>query len=101
MGNNSEFDRHNVDSIIDERTMREIYLPTFEAAVKEAHVGAIMGSYNLINGEHATQKGPLNNEILKKEWGVEGIAMSDWGATYDRVAGAQGALPLARHPRGV
>src|SRR4051812_35207146 len=51
MGNNSEFLRHDVDSIIDERTMREIYLPVFEAAVKEAHVGSIMDSYNLINGE--------------------------------------------------
>src|SRR5256885_15784006 len=54
MGNNSEFDRHNTDSRIDERTMREIYLPTFEAAVREAHVGAIMDSYNLTNGEHAS-----------------------------------------------
>src|SRR5579862_9073189 len=57
MGNNSEFDRHNTDSVIDERTMREIYLPVFEAAVKRAHVGAIMDSYNLINGAHATQNG--------------------------------------------
>src|SRR6267142_2810586 len=55
IANNSEFDRHNTDSIIDERTMREIYLPVFEAAVKEAHVGAIMNSYNLVNGSHATQ----------------------------------------------
>ena len=57
MGNNQEFLRHDADAIIDERTMREIYLPTFEAAVKEAHVGAIMDSYNLINGQHATQNG--------------------------------------------
>ena len=57
MGNNSEFDRHGTDSIIDERTMREIYLPIFEAAVKEAHVGAVMDSYNLTNGEHLTQNG--------------------------------------------
>src|SRR5204863_3776906 len=63
MGNNSEHDRHNTDSEIDERTMREIYLPAFEAAVKEAHVGAIMDSYNLINGEHATQNAFLNNQI--------------------------------------
>ncbi len=57
MGNNSEFDRHNTDTIIDERTMREIYLPVFEAAVKEAHVGSIMDSYNLTNGLHMTQNG--------------------------------------------
>jgi len=94
MGNNQEFLRHDADSIIDERTMREIYLPTFEAAVKEGHVGAIMDSYNLINGEHATQNGRLNNEIAKKEWGFEGIVMSDWDATYDGVAAANGGLDL-------
>src|SRR5246127_8924 len=63
MGNNSEYDRHNTNSIIDERTMREIYLPVFEAAVKEAHVGSIMDSYNLINGQHATQNDFLNNQV--------------------------------------
>ncbi len=94
MGNNSEFDRHNSDSIIDERTMREIYLPVFEAAVKEAHVGAIMDSYNLTNGLHLTQNGFLNNDIAKKEWGFAGIIMSDWDATYDGVAAANGGLDL-------
>jgi beta-glucosidase len=94
MGNNSEFDRHNSDSIIDERTMREIYLPTFEAAVKEAHVGAIMDSYNLTNGLHLTQDGPLNSDLAKKEWGFQGILMSDWDATYDGVAAANGGLDL-------
>src|ERR1035438_7512784 len=72
MGNNQEFLRHDADSIIDERTMREIYLPTFEAAVKEAHVGAIMDSYNLINGQHATQNGFINNDVAKKEWEFDG-----------------------------
>jgi beta-glucosidase len=57
MGNNSEFDRHNTDSIIDERTMREIYLPAFEAAVKQGHVRSVMDSYNLTNGSHMTQNG--------------------------------------------
>jgi len=94
MGNNSEFDRHNVDSIIDERTMREIYLPVFEAAVKEAHVGAIMDSYNLTNGLHLTQSGYFNTDIAKKEWGFQGIMMSDWDATYDAVAAANGGLDL-------
>jgi beta-glucosidase len=94
MGNNSEFDRHNVDSIIDERTMREIYLPAFEAAVKEAHVGAIMDSYNLTNGVHLTQNGYLNTDVAKKEWGFQGIMMSDWDATYDGVAAANGGLDL-------
>jgi beta-glucosidase len=94
MGNNQEYDRHNMDSIIDERTMREIYLPVFEAAVKEAHVGAIMDSYNLTNGQHLTQNGYLNTEVVKKEWGFDGIIMSDWDATYDGVAAANGGLDL-------
>jgi len=94
MGNNSEFDRHNTDSIIDERTMREIYLPVFEAAVKEARVGAIMDSYNLTNGVHLTQNGYLNTEVAKREWGFNGIMMSDWLATYDGVAAANGGLDL-------
>ncbi|MBZ5547889.1 MAG: glycoside hydrolase family 3 C-terminal domain-containing protein [Acidobacteriia bacterium] len=94
MGNNQEFLRHDADSIIDERTMREIYLPTFEAAVKEAHVGAIMDSYNLINGQHATQNGYLNNDVAKKDWGFEGIIMSDWDSTYDGVGAANGGLDL-------
>ncbi len=94
IGNNQEFLRHDGDSIIDERTVREIYLPTFEAAVKEAHVGAIMDSYNLINGQHATENGALNNDLAKKEWGFDGIIMSDWDATYDGVAAANGGLDL-------
>ena len=94
MGNNSEFDRHNTDSIIDERTMREIYLPAFEAAVKEAHVGSVMDSYNLTNGLHMTQNGFLNTDVTKKEWGFAGIMMSDWDATYDGVAAANGGLDL-------
>ena len=94
MANNSEFDRHNTDAIIDERTMREIYLPAFEAAVKEAHVGAVMNSYNLVNGVHATQNEMLDTEILKKEWGFQGVLMSDWFSTYDGVAAANNGLDL-------
>ena len=94
LGNNQEYDRHNIDSIIDERTMREIYLPVFEAAVKEAHVGAIMDSYNLTNGLHMTQNGFLNNDVVKKEWGFTGIIMSDWDSTYDGVGAANGGLDL-------
>src|SRR5437763_12696837 len=100
MGNNSEFDRHNIDSIIDERTMREIYLPTFEAGVKEAHVGAIMDSYNLTNGAHMTQNVPLNIGIAKKEWGFDAIMMSDWTSTYDALAVANRGGELAS-PFGV
>lgn len=92
--NNSEYDRHDIDETIDERALREIYLPAFEAAVKEGDVGSVMDSYNLINGEHATQNGFLNNQVLKNEWGFRGILMSDWDATYDSVAAANGGLDL-------
>jgi beta-glucosidase len=94
MGNNSEFDRHRVNSQIDERTLREIYLPIFEAAVKEAKVGAIMDSYNLVNGQHMTQNGILNTDVVRTDWGFRGIVMSDWSATYDAVAAANGGLDL-------
>ena len=92
--NNSEFDRHNADAVVDERTMREIYLPAFEAAVKQGDVGAVMDSYNLVNGVHATQNGILNQKILKGEWGFQGVLMSDWVATYDGVAAANNGLDL-------
>jgi beta-glucosidase len=92
--NNSEYDRHRINTVIDERTLREIYLPAFEAAVKQGQVGAVMDSYNRINGEYATQNAFLNNRILRQEWGFQGILMSDWGATYDGVAAANGGLDL-------
>ena len=90
--NNSEYHRRQINAIIDERTLREIYLPAFEAAVKEGHVGAVMDSYNLINGEHATQNTYLNTDVLKKDWGFRGILMSDWGATHDGIAAANSGL---------
>jgi len=101
LGNNSEFDRHNTDSIIDERTLREIYLPAFEAAVKEAHVGAIMDSYNLTNGQHMSQNKYLLTDVVKKEWGFDGLIMSDWSATYDGIeatnAGQDLEMPSGLH----
>ena len=93
-GNNSEFARNTLSSNIDERTLHEIYLPAFEASVKEARVGAVMDAYNLINGVHMTQNNHLNNEILKKEWAFDGILMSDWEATHDGVAAAMNGLDL-------
>lgn len=94
LANNSEFDRHNSGLIVDERALREIYLPAFEAAVKQAQVGAIMDSYNLVNGLHMTQNGRFNTEVARKEWGFDGIMMSDWVATYDAVGAANGGLDL-------
>ncbi|MFZ0394094.1 MAG: glycoside hydrolase family 3 C-terminal domain-containing protein, partial [Terracidiphilus sp.] len=92
--NNQEYSRHDTDVEVDERTMREIYLPSFEAAVTKGHVDAVMDSYNLINGQHATQNEFLNLKVLKGEWGFQGILMSDWDATYDGVAAANNGLDL-------
>ena len=92
--NNQEWDRNNVSSDVDERTLQEIYLPAFKAAVTEAKAGAVMNSYNLLNNIHATQNGHLNIDILKKSWGFNGILMSDWDATYDGIAAANNGLDL-------
>ncbi|WP_298155211.1 glycoside hydrolase family 3 protein [Flavobacterium sp.] len=92
--NNQEWDRNNVSSDMDDRTLREIYLPAFKMAVQEGKAGAVMNSYNLVNGQHATQNGHLNNDILKGEWQFDGMLMSDWVATYDGVAAASGGLDL-------
>ena len=92
--NDQEFNRHNASVDIDERTMREIYLPAFEAAVTKAHVDAVMDSYNLVNGVHATQNNFLNVKVLKGEWGFQGVLMSDWDATYDGVASVNNGLDL-------
>jgi beta-glucosidase len=94
LGNNSEYLRHDTDSVIDERTLREIYMPVFEAAVKKAHVGAIMDSYNLTNGEHMTQNKYLNVTVAKDQWHFPGLIMSDWVATYDTAAAANAGLDL-------
>ncbi len=92
--NDEEYNRHNVSVEVDERTMREIYLPAFEAAVTKGHVDAVMNSYNLLNGVHATQNEFLNLKVLKGDWGFKGILMSDWDATYDGVAAANNGLDL-------
>lgn len=93
-GNNQEWDRNNVSSDIDERTLQEIYLPAFKAAVQEAGAGSVMTSYNLVNGVYASQNVHLNNEILKRDWGFDGFVMSDWSSTYDAVGAANGGLDL-------
>ncbi|BDI30435.1 beta-glucosidase [Capsulimonas corticalis] len=80
--NNEEVDRGEVDVRVGDRALREIYLPAFEAAVREGHVWTIMSSYNRINGYHATANWYLLTEILKNEWGFDGLVMSDWGAVH-------------------
>jgi beta-glucosidase len=92
--NNMEYGRLDHSSDVDERTLREIYLPAFESSVKEAKAGAVMDAYNLVNGVHMTENNTLNNVILKKEWGFDGILMSDWVATHDGIAAANAGLDL-------
>ncbi len=92
--NNQEWDRNNVSSDIDERTLHEIYLPVFKAAIQKAKAGSVMDSYNPVNGVHATQNGYLNNTVLRDMWGFDGVVMSDWSATYDGVEAANGGLDL-------
>ncbi len=92
--NNQEWNRHHVSSDVDERTLHEIYLPAFRAAVEEAQVGSLMASYNLINSVHATENTYLNIDVLRNMWGFEGILMSDWTATYSAINSANGGLDL-------
>ena len=93
-GNNQEYDRHNGSSDIDERTLNEIYLPAFRKAVQEAHTGAVMSSYNLVNSVHMTENKALIKDLLRDEWGFDGIFMSDWTATYSSICSANNGLDL-------
>jgi beta-glucosidase len=79
---------------VDERTLREIYLPAFEKAVKKAKPWTVMCSYNKVNGTFASEHRYLLTDILKNEWGFEGLVVSDWGAVRDRVAALKGGLDL-------
>ena len=92
--NSQEHRRMSSSSDADERTMREIYFPPFEMAVKEAQPWTVMCSYNRINGVYASENPWLLTEVLRKEWGFEGYVMSDWGAVSDRVAGVAAGLDL-------
>jgi len=82
--NNQEYKRQNGDSMIDGRTYHEIYLTPFEYAVKEGKVGTVMCSYNKINGIHASDNKELLTDILRTDWGFEGLVMTDWGAMHDK-----------------
>lgn len=81
--NNSETYRHTTEPVVDDRTLYEIYLPAFKAAVVEGGAWSIMGAYNLFRGEHACHNDLLLNKILKGEWGFDGAVISDWGGTHD------------------
>jgi beta-glucosidase len=92
--NNQETERTTIDVQADERTMREIYLPHFEAAVKEAGVQTVMCSYNKLNGPWACENPWLLRELLKKEWGFRGLVVSDWGATHSAGPALNAGLDL-------
>ena len=92
--NNQETNRFSVSEDVDERTLREIYLPAFETCVKKAAPTTIMCSYNAINGELSSQNKWLLKDLLRDEWGFKGLVMSDWGAVYDRVKGIKADLSL-------
>lgn len=92
--NNQEIERMTGSSDIDERTLHEIYLPAFEAAVKQGDVGSVMCSYNKVNGVHGCEHPELLTDVLKKQFGFAGFVMSDWQATHSTVAAANGGLDM-------
>ncbi|MCV4231441.1 glycoside hydrolase family 3 C-terminal domain-containing protein [Virgibacillus sp. LDC1] len=92
--NNQEHRRMTSDSVVDERTLREIYLASFEGAVKQAQPWTVMCSYNKVNGEFASENETLLTDILKNEWGHEGFVISDWGAVNERAKALAAGMEL-------
>ena len=92
--NNQEHDRHSTNAIVDDRTLYEIYLPAFKAAVEEGGAWAIMGSYNLYKNQHACHNSSLLNDILKGEWGFDGVVVSDWGGVHDTAEAIHNGLDM-------
>lgn len=94
VANNQEYHRMTIDAIVDERALREIYLAGYEIAVKEAQPWTLMCSYNKINGTYASENKTLMHDILKEEWGHEGLVVTDWGAMNERIEGLKAGVEL-------
>jgi beta-glucosidase len=92
--NNEEFERHRIDETIDARTLHEIYLPAFKAAVQEGDAWTVMSAYNLVNGVHCAEDKELLKDILKGELGFKGFVVSDWGSTYSTAATVNAGMDL-------
>lgn len=92
--NNQEVNRHSTNVIVDDRTLYEIYLPAFKAAVQEGGAWAIMGSYNLYKNQHACHNRYLLQDILRGEWGFDGVVISDWGGTHDTAEAVRNGLDM-------
>ena len=100
LANNQEADRHTVNEVIGERALREIYMPGFEASIKEAHSASLMCAYPKVNGAFDCENAPLLDGVLKKEWAFDGFVLSDWGATHSTVPSALNGLDLEM-PTGI
>lgn len=92
--NNQEQHRDSVNAIVDERALREIYLPAFKAAVERGNAWVVMSAYNKVNGHWCSENDFLLNKVLKNEWGFKGLVMSDWGGTHHTVAAANSGLDI-------
>ena len=92
--NNDEEYRHQVNVVVSDRALREIYLPAFHAAVTEGGAWAIMGAYNLYNNQHNCHNEILLNKILKQEWGFDGVVISDWGGAHNTLEAVKNGLDL-------
>lgn len=92
--NNQEYRRMSISSVVDERTLREIYLPAFETVVKESQPWSVMCSYNKINGTYASENWYLLTKILRQEWGFQGFVVTDWGASCHRAEGVEAGCDL-------
>ncbi len=99
--NDQETDRHDIDVAVDERTLHEIYLPAFDAAVHQAHVWALMPALGRVNGEFCAQNKPLLGDLLETQWGWDGLAVSDWGSVHTTaetlIAGTDVEMPQPDH----